>query len=1620
MAMHSDKQKILNAVCEQIKQKLPKKDAELCQIFTQAFFGTMAADDILQWPIEDLYAAALNFWDLFEKKQPQESKIKIYNPDFENYAWQSTHTVLEILTTDMPFLVESVRMAINRLDLSLHLAIHMGGIRVVRDSKGHLVDIISKQNDKKAPYVIEAPMFFLIDKQTDTRILEKLKHEIEQVLLDNFLIVRDWMVMRERILDASEEYDKLKNIFTTEDIEESQAFLKWIENHHFTIFGMRDYELCQIQGELIIQPIQGTGYGILSDGREEVHEINLSKLPEDAQKLALSPQLLILAKSEIKASVHRDAFMDYIGVKRFNQKGEVIGERRIYGLFTSATYYSHIKDIPLLRRKVKHILEKSQLDPRSHAGRILLNILETMPRDDLIQGNENELFDMSQGIFHLQDRKRIRLFARTDIYNRFISSLIYVPKELYNTELRRYMENVLAQFLNASSISFSTLFSESVLARIHFMIHLQPGADRPSESLLQEIESKMIEIGRTWTDDLQDYLIELHGEELGKHLFNTYKYAFSPAYTSYFSPRVAIVDIKHLEKVRQTQQLHINFYRELDNAHHIFHLKLYQAENTIPLSDVLPIIENLGLRAISERPFALQLSDRTQYWVNEFTMSYPNEEHFEFERIRQNFEDAFLKVWLEEAENDGFNRLVLSSGLTFREISMLRAYAKYFKQIGMNYSHDYMGDALLHHPSIVKELVKLFSYRFSPDVIGDREVLQMESITILEQYLEFVENLDEDKIIRQFIVVIRQTLRTNYYQINPQKSYISFKFNSAAIPGMPKPYPKFEIFVYSPRFEGVHLRCSSVSRGGLRWSDRREDFRTEVLGLMKAQQVKNAVIVPNGAKGGFYPKHLERCTNRDEVFAEGVACYQSFIRGLLDITDNYIDDKLEKPPRVISYDEPDPYLVVAADKGTATFSDYANAISKEYHFWLGDAFASGGSNGYDHKKIAITARGAWESVKNHFYYLGKDIQTEPFTVVGIGDMAGDVFGNGMLLSKHIKLVAAFNHQHIFLDPEPHVEKTFEERERLFHLPRSSWRDYNEALISKGGGIFDRSAKFIKISPEIAKCFNIEEDRLEPNQLIRKILTAEVDLLWSAGIGTFVKSSKENNTDVGDRTNDLIRVNANMLNCKVVGEGGNLGFTQRARIEFALKDGKIYTDFIDNSGGVSCSDKEVNIKILLDKLVKSGDLTLKQRDSLLSDMTDEVVGLVLRENIAQTKALSLWGFQSLRLNNLHERYIAHLEKTGKLDRKLEFIPSADILLERKNSEKGLVIPEIAILFCYSKILLKEDILKSNILSEPYFEETLIHYFPKKLSKKYAKAMTSHPLKREIIATSISNLLVNEMGATFVYRLHDETGAPTAVIVSAYLIARKLLKIDDVLANFASMKQSIDANVMADIQMLYVRLLRRLTRWLLRSERRRLNIQETIDKYEHHVEIFRKNILNYLGEKHQIIFSEQITKYIDYGLSKEFAYNVTSLFGLFAIFDIIEVALERQVSIDTAASAFFSVGAFLQLDYIRKQMIIYDAQTHWEALSREALRDDMDAQQRQLTASVLHDKDDFETFSKRLAEWSHLHQALIERWSHLVEEFQSGGQLNFIMFFVAIRELLDLTQTAMQTCSGNDCY
>ncbi|HLB57386.1 MAG TPA: NAD-glutamate dehydrogenase [Gammaproteobacteria bacterium] len=1575
-------------------------------MFAERYYFSVSESDLEAHSVSDLFGALLSHWNLVYQRKPGESKVHVFNPSMDKEEWQCKHTIIEVSHDDVPFLVDSIRMEVNRLGFQIHFAIHFGGLKVIRNKDDEITEILPL-GEITPEAVSEAPIYMEIDRQNDITVLEELCSNIQRVLGDVDAAVIDWRKILERAEESLVELEKNPPPLDPLEIEESKDFLRWLINNHFTFLGCRDYKLIGNENNRALQIIPGSGLGVLSDESTTTASRSYADLPPQARKLALSKDILIIAKTNTKATVHRAAYTDYIGVKRFNEKGELIGERRFVGLYTSTAYHSSPRHIPFLRRKVEKVIEDLHFPPDSHNGKEVVHILETLPRDDLFQATHEELIELTLGILQLQERARVRLFVRKDAYGRYFSCLVYVPREIFTTELCLSMQEILMHDFQGVESSFTTYFSDSVLARIHFLIRVNPKI--PAEYDAAKIEKKLIAVSRSWSDELKTQLINQFSEAKGLKYYSKYRKAFPASYTEYYLPSTAIIDIKKMEDLGPDHPLEMIFYKSGTTS---LRLKLFHSEHTIALSDVLPTLENMGLRIIGERPHEITFDGNENedeiVWISDFDMIHAKNKEIDVEHIKDIFQDAFANIWFHNAEDDGFNRLILEAQLTWRETAILRAYTKYLRQTGFTFSQNYVEEALVNNANIAKELVALFMLRFSPEHHADTTALAVK----IEQSFDAVSSLDEDRILRRLLEVILATTRTNYFQTTEEKTlkkHISFKFDPQAISDLPLPRPMVEIFVYSPRVEGVHLRGGKVARGGIRWSDRREDFRTEILGLMKAQQVKNSVIVPVGAKGGFFPKQLPTDGDRDAIMKEVIYCYSTFIRGLLDLTDNIKEGKIISPPNVVRYDDEDTYLVVAADKGTATFSDMANTISADYDFWLGDAFASGGSAGYDHKKMAITARGAWESVKRHFRELNINPETTDFTVVGIGDMSGDVCGNGLLRSEHIQLVAAFDHRHIFIDPLPDAAKSFEERLRLFNLPRSSWADYNPVLISEGGGVFNRAAKSIKISPQMKKVLNIKKDTLVPNELIQAILKAPVDLIWNGGIGTFVKASYESHAEVGDRTNDGIRVNGNELTARVAVEGGNLGFTQLARIEYSLNNGIMYTDFIDNSAGVDCSDHEVNIKILLNKLLAADKMTLVQRNTLLEKMTDEVAELVLRDNYEQTQMLSLEASVAPQTIDLFKRYMSDLEKRGRLDRKLEFLPDEKTLAERKVNGLGLTRPEIAILLAYCKMFLKQDILASDVPENPYFTKYLMMAFPELLCKKYSLEMEHHRLRREIIATQLGKNVTDHMGVNFVERLQRETGSSVAFIMRAYAVAESIYDTPNLWHQIEALDHKVSVAVQQKMMLQIYYLIRRATRWFLRNRKPDMHIEKTILEFEQPIADLIKKLPDLLTETDIELLNIEMIALIEQGVPEPLAKRAASCNTLFTSLDIVEVS-KQNIAIADVAKVYYTLGSLLELNWLRDQINAYPVDTQWDELARSSFRDDLDQVQRKLSVSVLKLKIKKSTShaSEELIQlWLSQHEHLIERWKNLLADIKSNPAIGFVTYSVILRELVDFS-------------
>jgi len=1612
----ASKDQFFKQLADAFAEKIAKTEARKIVEFAKQHYAHIPLEELVSRNFSDTYGAVLAAWQFLQKRSNDESPVSVFNPDLESDGWQSTHTVIFILHPNIPFLIDSVRIAINQREIGTH-SIQHSILHVERDKGGKLKKLhTSKKSVSGSGY--EAFIVLEIDRHTNPSDLKDLEDALQTVLHEVRIAVSDFPVVTSKITETLEELETTTAGITEENKEEAKAFLHWLLEDHFTFLGYDEYDFAKDRKGMLVQRVENSELGILRVNNERPDRVRLNELPQRTRhEMTRTDDIFIFAKSAQRSHVHRPAYPDYIAVKKFNSKGEVVGERRFLGLYTARVYNERPDEIPLLRQKYESVMSRSGFLREDYAGKELEQILTLYPRDELFQIEADELLEIAKNILYIQERRRIELFLREDVYGQFVTCLAFFPRDIYNTELRLKVEKVLLERLEAEDIEFVTHFSESVLARVQFTIRVPRAEDRRLP--VAEIRDEVIGMAQSWRDGLGDALSEAYGEEKGNELFRLWSGGFPASYTDKFSPRRAAIDLEHIAGAADRDDLSMSFYRALEEDESTLHFKLFYPDQPIPLSDVMPIFDNLGFRVLGEHPFEVLDRHGKTVWIHDFTLKAHTGVAVDIHRIRPIFEDLFRKVWYGEAENDAFNRLLLSSYMSWREIALLRTYARYMRQIRFSNSQTFISNTLVNHVELTRLLLECFDVRFNPDRYQSEvksEAVQQKLEIEFNAGLDAVDNLSEDRVLRLYLELIQATLRTNYFQLDDQggsKPYISLKFDPSQIPDMPLPVPMFEIFVYSPRVEGVHLRGGKVARGGLRWSDRFEDYRTEILGLVKAQQVKNAVIVPVGAKGGFVAKRLPDPSDREAFQAEGIEAYKTFIRGLLDITDNLVDAGIQPPERVIRYDEDDHYLVVAADKGTATFSDIANGLAAEYGFWMGDAFASGGSHGYDHKKMGITARGAWVSVERHFREMGINPALDEFTAVGIGDMSGDVFGNGMLCSEKTRLVAAFNHMHIFVDPDPDPEQSFRERRRLFALPRSSWTDYDSKLISQGGGVFSRNAKSIPVSPEMKKLFDIKADRVPPNMLISHILRAQVDLLWIGGIGTYVKASTESHSDVGDKANDGLRINGSELRCKVVGEGGNLGMTQLGRIEYALKGGRLNTDFIDNSGGVDCSDHEVNMKILLNQVVAVGDLTSKQRNALLEEMTDDVSALVLKNNYRQTQAISIASEDAAIRLEEYRRLMNSMESQGKLNRALEFLPDDETLTERKVANKGLTRPELSVLISYVKGDLKQTLTASSLPDDPLLAGEMYKVFPRELTRNFSKELGEHQLRREIIATQIANDMVNHMGITFVERLHQSTGADAASIALAWIIARDLFRIDNWWDRIEDLDFHISADVQMDLMQDLMRLMRRSVRWLLRNRRAELNVQDHMERFADSVWAITSKLPDYLGEQARETWEQRNSELVEAGLPKELASVVSGTDYLYASLGIIEAQEASGMPLKTVANLYFELGESLDLNWFAEAIADLKPASHWQALARESFREDLDWQQRALTIGVLRLAEKPEDVPARVESWLVDNAPMIERWKSMLAEIKTVREPEYAMFSVALRELLDLAQSTMHT-------
>ena len=1563
--------------------------------FAQIHDDALAEDLDLVGPA-DLAALSVDFWH-FGASRPGDEILVRMRPAERADGSSLDRDILEIIGRDRPFIVDSVMGEIGAQGYDI-LAMFHPIVQVRRGSDGERVEeggrcLAESMIQVHLPPLDELSRKTLIDGVTAT-------------LDDVRVAVEDWTDMRAQMDDAIAHLEQARTHASPEELAEACEFLRWLRDDHFAFLGCRIYDFevgddgTMAQRHPRVRP--ETGRGVLRDPDRHV----LRKGSEPAvltpaiETFLREPSPLIVAKANMKSRVHRRVYMDYIGVKRYREDGAVIGEARFVGLFTAEAYDQSASAVPLIRRKVRRVLERAGKTPGTHSAKKLRNTVENFPRDELFQTDENDLLEICLGILHLQDRPRTKLFIRRDQFDRFVSALLFVPRDRYNSKVREQAGELIRDAFGGRLSAYYPQFGDGSLARVHFIIGLNP-FDHP-EPDMSDLERRVAHLARTWEDDLETH-VRLNAPEAIRLRMPVYQDAFKAGYRELYDPAEALADVLKLESLETPDQVAVRVYREPDDADNELRLKIYRVGKPVSLSRVMPVLENLGLYVVQETGFPVdrrgesgQSVDRA--YVHDFEMKSDSLRGQALDVLGPNLEDALLAMAEGRAEDDGFNRLIVEIGVTWREAAFLRTCARYRQQTGLDPSQAIQEEALAAYPDIARGLLDLARVKFDPDFEGDRKKRYdavWEASEALRKALDDVASLDHDRALRRIFHLVEATLRTNFYQRDDQgqpKPRISIKIASELLEELPLPKPYREIFVWAPDVEGVHLRFGPVARGGLRWSDRRDDFRTEVLGLVKAQQVKNAVIVPVGSKGGFYPKSLPRNGSRDEVFEAGREAYKTFIRGLLDLTDNIVDDAVVPPALTERWDDDDPYLVVAADKGTATFSDTANGLAEdEFDFWLGDAFASGGSAGYDHKKMGITARGAWESVKRHFREMGKDIQSEPFSVIGVGDMSGDVFGNGMLLSKQIRLVAAFDHRDIFIDPDPGDPETmWNERKRLFDLPRTSWQDYDTSLISKGGGVFSRGAKSVNLSEEIKALTGLTKDSASPNELINALLKTEVELLWFGGIGTYVKATQEQHWEVGDKTNDGLRVNANEVQAKVIGEGANLGFTQAARIEFGQHGGRANADFIDNSAGVDSSDHEVNIKILLRPMMRGGDMSREDRDTLLESMTDDVAHHVLRHNYDQTLALSMAEHSAKADLDAHERFMLRLEELGQLDRDVEGLPSSEGVRALKAREQGLTRSELAVLTSYAKITLFDQLVASDVPDDPHFKSMLVNYFPKGLHT-YGEAMEGHRLKREIISTVLANEMINLGGPTFVHRAIDSTTATVPSIARSFEAGREIFGFAELTQAINALDNKAPAQVQIRLHEEIIRLLRRQTYWLVRRGRNSSaassgSIGDVVQTYQAGVQELRSMVHEIISEHERAGVRKRKKAFINAGAPEDLAQAVAKLRPLTSSTDVIDMASEHAWPLASTAYIYHASGARFRFDRLRGLGQEVSSDLHWDRLAVRRLMEDLYASQQTVTASAMR-------FAQQAGgslsagienpsrEWA---DALIEAWNTVNEE------------------------------------
>jgi glutamate dehydrogenase len=1594
----SEEETAARAILTQAGSALTERRTDIPPTFAAQLFARAVPEDVARYAPADLTALAERAWDFLAERPAGMPKISCETLKLD--ASHTAITLIEVVNDDMPFLVDSVMGEIAEHRLAVRLVAHP--VFGVKREDGRLVALGAANG---AAITRESFIHIHVDPIEDETARADLIRALQSVLDEVRLAVQDWRAMLDRVNGVIADLKTNPPPLPVDEIAEAIQFLQWLSTDNFTFLGLRDYKF---DGHGLV-PDFDSALGIMRDRELKVLKRGTELLEYTPEIMAFlkEPRPLIIAKANIHAHVHRRVYLDYIGVKRFDAAGNLVGEFRIIGLFTSTAYTRAAHGIPYLRRKLAAVEKRAGFEPSSHSGKALANVLEHYPRDELFQIDEDTLYRFVLAIMQLEERPRVRVLPRFDRFDRFVSVLVFVPRERYDSAIRIKIGDYLARAFIGRVSAFYPFFPEGPMVRVHFIIG-RSGGPLPQVSRAT-LEHEVRAIVRTWTDGLSEALALTHESGASHELFERYRDAFSLSFHDIYPPTVAAGDIGVIETLSTERPLGVNFrHRNVEEQSKV-NLKVWSLERPLPLSERVPVLENMGFHVVDERTYRISPKDRPRLWMHDMLLERADNVAIDLAADKARLEAAFLMVMRGAAENDGYNALTLVGGLGWRDVALIRTLSRFLRQIRVPYSQDYMWTTLTKHAGIAGSIVELFHARFDPrpEAEQGRADKQAALGAKIEDALQAVESLDEDRILRQFVNAVQSAIRTNFFQVDEHgqvRALIAVKFESGKLTGLPLPRPFYEIFVYSPRVEGVHLRFGKVARGGIRWSDRPQDFRTEILGLVKAQQVKNAVIVPVGAKGGFVPKLMPKGAARDVVQAEGIATYKLFISTLLDITDNIgSDGKIIPPANVVRHEGDDPYLVVAADKGTATFSDIANGISIEHNYWLGDAFASGGSAGYDHKAMGITARGAWESVKRHFRELDVNIHDTPFTAVGVGDMSGDVFGNGMLRETTTKLLAAFDHRDIFIDPDPDPEKAFAERKRLFNLPRSSWQDYDKALISKGGGVYPRSSKSIQLPSEARALLGVG-DSVTPQELMKAILKAKVDLLFFGGIGTYIRSSHETDEAAGDRANDAIRVTGGELNCKVIGEGANLGMTQRGRIEAAQAGIRLNTDAIDNSAGVNTSDVEVNIKIALSAPLRAGTLTIDARNALLVEMTDEVARLVLRNNYQQTLALSLAQRRGLEDMGFQSRLMQTLEQKGELDRAVEYLPDEMALAERRKRNEGLTRPELAVLLAYAKLSLYTELLDSPVPDDPYLGRELERYFPKEMSERYEDALHAHRLRREIIATQLTNSMINRGGATLIVRIADQTGASSASIAAAFAAVRQSY---DLIA-LNSEIDALDNKISGDTQLaLYSAvqnlLLDRLV-WFLRNVDLTQGLETIVAHYKDGIAQVETALDRALSKQAAAARNARAAELAKAAVPDALAHRFANLSVLKAATDIVLVADRAKKAVGEVAATYFATEAFFQLDRVAGAVGNIAVSDYFDRLALDRALDSIGDAERRLTAAMVGNG---HAGAGAVEEWIKPRQAEVERIRSAIHEIAGSG-LTLSKLSVAASLLGDLAR------------